>query len=728
MPTRDDYLQYIRAAYAREHGHLDVEIARWQEQFRASAALNALFGYSPPRWPLHMAAVAAFLYEQTGDAAYADEAADLLLRFPVWTALLPAEVAAARPEYADGVPPLDTTFDPLVYGAACARIRPAVDDATYTGLAGIAADSLRPIWRFPEWGGHNRALLRAASLAVCAVAFPEHADAAAWTSMADELAEESWGRWSIEDAVMYQSHWLRALVQYAEARGQSAALADFVQPRLTLRAAGQLMSPLGILPDIGDSHWQVHGRWEWLACLEWGATTYCDPLMKWAAGRLWQTPGAGSTDAAPDLYGAQALLLAWRWCDDSVQPAVPADAAHDALDDLVAKKVVFRTGWDARATYACLNYRDEGSYGRVARDYLRTTLAVSAEKMHHGHADEGGFSLLVHDGTVLLSESGYRESPPDGMYRADYYHNRLIWRPGSLPPGADGTALRDRGHYRPVTTERLYLTRLGDAEIARIRVTDPAAGVQWDRSVFFLPDLPCWVGIDAALALRDAERTFGLLWWTTDVLAREPGWADTHVASVQGWQNAKNAALRIYTPNIPGQTMTRTESRDRRAFHDEMLLAALHAGVQAAGQFTNFVTVLWPHAYALPQDAEAPNVEVVPAEPAGRGLAVRLRWQGATRLLAAANDLTAGLLAEDARPRYTFEQGRAAYGPLVTDAAFAIVDEGAGWAGFINGTRLDLAGKPLYAGLPYAMFQEDRTDRPGVPARFRWTGRLPTGS
>ncbi len=360
MPTRNDYLNYIRAAYAREHGRLDVEVARWQEQFRASAALNALFGYAPPRWPLHMAAVAAFLHEQTGDAAYADEAADLLLRLPGWTALLPAEAAAARPEYADGVPPLDTTFDPLVYGAACARIRPAVDDATYARLAGIAADSLRPIWRFPEWGGHNRALLRAASLAVCAQAFPVHADASAWTSMADELAEESWGRWSIEDAVMYQSHWLRALVQYAEARGQAAALADFVQPRLTLRAASQLMSPLGILPDIGDSHWQVHGRWEWLACLEWGAATYRDPLMKWAAARLWGRrplprrifpvrrrscwPGAGAMTAC--------------------SPRCPR-ARRTARWTISSPKVVFRTGWGAR-DLACLNYRDEGSYGRVA--------------------------------------------------------------------------------------------------------------------------------------------------------------------------------------------------------------------------------------------------------------------------------------------------------------------------------------------------------------------------
>jgi hypothetical protein len=31
-----------------------------------------------------------------------------------------------------------------------------------------------------------------------------------------------------------------------------------------------------------------------------------------------------------------------------------------------------------------------------------------------------------------------------------------------------------------------------------------------------------------------------------------------------------------------------------------------------------------------------------------------------------------------------------------------------------------LQGKALYEGQPHGMFQEDRSDRPGVPARFRW--------
>jgi hypothetical protein len=717
MPTRNDCLTYIREAYDNERGQLDREIAAWQEQFRANAAFNALFGYSPPRWPLHLAAVAAFLYEQSADPALAAEAADLFLRFPGWTQELPREIAAARPEYADGVPPLDTTFDPLVFGAACARIRSALPDAKYAALADIAAASLRPIWRFPEWGGHNRALLRAASLAVCARAFPHHPDTPAWAEMADELAEESWGRWSIEDALMYQAHWLRAMIVYATARDRAAQLAHFVQPRLYLRAAAQLMSPLGVLPDFGDSHWQTHGRWEWLACLEWGAATYRDPAMKWAAAQLWD----GQPRGKPNLYGAQALLLAWSWCDDAM-PARPPDPDDDALDDLVQKKIAFRTGWNADATYACLNYRDEGDYARVARDYLRQTLAVSAEKMHHGHADEGSFSLLVHGGTVLLHESGYRESPPDGMYRADVYHNRLIWRLGDLPAEKSLAGLFDSGAYRPVRTERIYRTRLGDAEIARVRVTDEAQSIIWDRSVFFLAGLPCWVVIDTARALTEAERTFALLWWTTDILAQNHDWADTHIAEIQGWPNQHNATLRVITPAVPGQQVMRSHATFRRCFRDEIMLATHWRGVHRVSEPVHFVTVLWPHPYGE-AGGNGPSTEVVRAEPAGRGIAVRLVWQGETRLLATRSEPGAGLLAEDVRPRYTFATRRAEYPPLVTDADFAYLRENSDeqWAGFVNGTRLDVGGETLYEGGSHAMLQEDRTDRPGIPARFRWT-------
>jgi hypothetical protein len=738
MANRETYLAFIRAAYERENEQLEAEIARWQGQFRANAALNALLGYASPKWPLHLAVVAGFLYERDGDETLADRARDILLRYRTWTQLMPPDAAAARPEYAAGVPPLDCAFDPPLFAATAERIRGATTAEQRRALADLMADSLRPVWRFPEWGGHNRAMLRAASLACCARVFPEHVDAPAWRAMADELAEESWGRWSIEDAMMYQATWLRALILYAEATDRAGELAQQIPVRLHLRAMPQLMSPLGVLPDFGDSRWLTHSPWEGLACLEWGAAACGDETMKGAARRIWEEWQEHGT---PHIDAAHVLTFAWRWCDDARSAHAPS-AAADALDDLVSKKIVTRTGWDGAAAYACLNYRDEGDYGRIARDYLRTNLAVSAEKMHHGHADEGSISLLIYDRTILLHESGYRELPPDGMYRADFYHNRLIWRPGILGGRGDPSGgasevtprdLMDNGHYKPTRTERLYQTRLGDAELSRVRVTDEREGIAWERTIFFLPALPCWVVIDAARALRAGPRTFGLLWWTTDVLAHGPGWADTHIGRIQGYENAANACLRILTPAIPGQTIGQTSARLRRAFQEEMCLAGIWRGHHEAGRTVNFVTVLWPRPYPSSRDADlaaAPQLraEVLASDPFGRGLAVKQTWQDETRLLVALNDLTAAWLQEEVRPRYTFAQGRTTYGPLTTDAAFACVKVTAGkrWAGFINGTRLDYAGETLHAAPQHAMFQEDRTDRPGAPARFRWESDQPS--
>ncbi len=729
MTDRARYLAWIEEAFRLDAGNLESEIDAWRAQFGANAANNALFGYYVTKFPLQLSIVAAFLYERNGDQSLARLAADTLRRYPAWTELMPADAAAGRPEYEEGIPPLDAVFDPVVYASACERIRPAVDAETWAALAEIAADSLRPIWRFPEWGGHNRALLRAASLAACGRVFAEHPEAPAWNELADELAEESWGRWSIEDAMLYQAHWLRALILYAEARGRVDELAQQVQPRLHLRAMTQLITPLGILPDFGDSHWLMHSAWEWMACLEWGARTYGDPSMKWAAQRIW----AAQQGETPNIYGAQVLSLAWRWCDDSVIPARPGPV-HDALDDLVIKKIVFRNGWEGDAAYACINYRDEGDYGWVAREYLRADLAVSAEKMHHGHADEGSVAMLVQDGTILLHESGYREQPPDGIYRADFYHNRLIWRPGLLLGTPQPGALRDNGHYKPVRSERLYLTRLGDAEFARVRVSDADAAIVWDRSIVFLPDLPCWIVLDSALSRRpvgdSSPRTLANLWWTTDILAQGEHWRDTHIRAIQQWPNAQRSALRIYTPPVPDQSSTVVTETIRRAFQDEIVIADIWRGRHMAGRSVNFVSVLWPMAYGEQGNPGAgPQIEVIASDPVGQGIGVRLHWQGEERIVGVMNDLTTGYIQEEIRPRRTFAQGKTTYGDITSDAAFVYSRRRAAeeWHGFINGTGYGAAGKTLYDGGQQAMFQEDRTARVGVPTRFRWERRFQGG-
>lgn len=712
MPTRNEIVAWIKKAYDVDHGKLEADIENWRREF----VPNPLFGYYVTKFPLQLATVAGFLYEQTGERGLAELACRTMLRYRDLVKAMTPEAAAQRPEYAEGVPPLDCAFDPVQFCPTVERIRPAISAADDAALADLMADSLRAIWLFPEWGGHNRAMLRAASLAVAARAWPQHAQAANWISMADELAEESWGRWSIEDATLYQTHWLRALILYAEGRGKRE-LAEFIQPRLHLRAASQLISPLGILPDIGDSHWLTHNAWEWMACLEWGARTYRDKGMKWAAQQIW----AAQQHEAPNIYAAMVLTTAWRWCDDSVEGEPPA-LPLDAVDEQVTKKLIFRSGWDSDAAYACVNYRDEGDFGRVARDYLRTNLAVSAEKMHHGHADEGSFAMLVHKQTILLHESGYRESPPDGMYRADLYHNRVIWRPGAcLPEGNVFDYLRDNGHYKAVRAERLYQTHLLDAQISRVRVTDETRGVQWDRSICFMPDWPAWLVIDSVQALRTGPRTLAALWWTTDMLARGDDRFDTHIAAISGWQNQRHAALLLMMPEIPGQSRTLGVYPFRRFFQQEQAMVSSWVGVQHAGRFVNFVTVLLPHDMAG-MAHRGVSAQALATEPAGQGLAVRLALGREERLFCTLNDLTCGYLQEDIRPRYTFAQGRTAYGAVVSDAAFVYVRNTGGReeAGFINGTRLELGGKLLFQQPTHDMFQENRTSRPGIPSRFRW--------
>jgi hypothetical protein len=43
-------------------------------------------------------------------------------------------------------------------------------------------------------------------------------------------------------------------------------------------------------------------------------------------------------------------------------------------------------------------------------------------------ADENSIALLMNNGSVLLSDGGYRDYMPSGSYgafRQDYFHNRL---------------------------------------------------------------------------------------------------------------------------------------------------------------------------------------------------------------------------------------------------------------------------------------------------------------
>ena len=76
---------------------------------------------------------------------------------------------------------------------------------------------------------------------------------------------------------------------------------------------------------------------------------------------------------------------------------------------------------------------EDAPFGIDGKEHIIQTIPVETEKNHHGHADENAICLLMKNGSVLLHDSGYRETwstGPDGQYRADVFHNKLVVRHG----------------------------------------------------------------------------------------------------------------------------------------------------------------------------------------------------------------------------------------------------------------------------------------------------------
>jgi len=726
------YLDYTHKAAANaSRSALEEHITAWRARFDPHNPL----GYSAPGYPYQYAWLHGFLYTLNGDPMHVREAVCGLLAYLPLVQEVPPEVRVARPEWTDAIPPLDAAFQPPHYILAYLRIADSgqVTEEERQMIAQTVADSLRPIFYFPEYGTHNRTMLRALNLALAARAFPDHPEAKEWSRLSETLAEDSWGRWSVEDASLYVPIWLWALVNYADITGRS----DFF-PMTTTRYYFdyfmRVLSPLGIIPDWGDAWWNSSYNY-FFPLLERGATEYRNPAMKYAAGRIAQR--ALDTDAIPNLGLATWVIHAYEWADDTIPAEPPADTgSHEALEDLVGKKVVFRTGWEPGASYMLLNYCDEAAFGRFTRDYLRATIPVHAEKMHHGHADENSIILLTSDDTVLLHDGGYREKLCNGQYRADCYHNRLVWRrQGYTGEGSFFDWVHDEGHYRPVQTEKIHFYRLPRLAIdtSRTRLTDTQRRVVWDRVVSFLREEEIYVLFDIVRSTQEGTLTIGNLFFTTDILNEGEGWWDTWIDEIAGWQNRRTRALLVQFlvtpyPSSPPMSVGTRRERVFRHRREEQGLFQHWVGYLPAGRTITFVTVLRPHPYGEEATPLALKHSLLPpVQMNGSPLIVGIQIETERRrwLLGAKTDLGYGILTEDIRPRYTFESGALNYGPLRTDADYiaATLDEEYITWSFLNATGLHYGDRILFAARQYQSFQNDPSIRmSGVSKWKRWDG------
>ena len=694
------YLREIKKAAEKGWEQYPAVIANW----KANTKTNELWGYDAPAQPVYLAGVMSFLYEQTHDKLYARRAAELLSNYGDLRSILPKGYDTTRAEYAEGVPAIANFFFMGAYIRSYLGIRNAgvLSAKAKAKVEKDLAGSADFIFHFPEWGTHNRAMLRAEALQWAALAMPDHPHASRWRKMAVAIAGDSMTGWEIEDATTYHPVWLLATYLYAEASHNT----EFFDSPLTKYYAKyftKLIGPNGTIPEFGDGRWG--SGWEslrFVAIFEKAASVFHDPEMKWAAQTIFEHRKRRSdTLGVGDAYS---LSDAYRWADESLKPRRPTSLSQEVLEDQIGKKIVFRDGWDDNSTYLLLDYRDEGDGGWLSRDFLRNTISVEEEKMTHGHSDENSIPLLMSNGSVLLHDADYRNGLPSGEYgawRADYFHNRLVVRLNKRDPRQPLLSfLYNSGAYRHVRTQKIDFLRLSEVDMSRTRVIDEVLGYQWDRCVTYVKEDDFFVVVDAIKILRSDYFTFANLWHGQNVFAHGENYFDIATDSIQSYKFSPDRSLLVYFP----ETYAKTEGMEpiSRSWHTEHAVYQTISSQYKAGDTESFVTILIPHDRSVKPETLLGKVRLLPTSDPGRNVGLEISRGKKTSVLGIPVDLEREIARENIRPRYLYDLGKNRYGKFETDANFffATIEGRTIKFSASNVLKVLYDGNTLFASLP----------------------------
>jgi len=708
---RESYLALAKESYRHCAETYPERVERWIREYDP----QPVWGYTPPAEPVWLAGLAASLYDLTGEEAYAKEAVRWLAGQHRFKECFPESLRSQKPEYNDGVPTLTDFFHLSVFSEAYLRVKSskAASAQQRARIEESIAESADYVLDFPEWGPMNRAMLRAEGLVLAAKALPSHPHAGTWRKMAKVLASDSWGRWEEEDAQIYHPVWLYSLIRYADAIGDDS-LFDLTTTRYYFDYFLHLMAPTGTVPDFGDGRWNA-SRPVYLVCLERGGRQYGRGDLKWGAKRLLDSLKETSQRGLGARTGL-VLTDAYRWAvDDNPAPQRPTAGSEEVLEDLVGKKIVFRSGWKPESTYLLLNYRDEGDYALVPRDYLRHTIPVEEETI----------CLLMSGGSVLLHDAGYRNKMPSGAYgafRADYFHNRLVGRKckrGREQPLYE--FLRHSGAYHPVKTQKIDFFTFDGVDVSRTRLEDGRSGFVHDRIIVYVREDNLFVVFDIVKVLEPDYYTLATLWHATTVLEQGPHYYVTAVDAIGTQELPRNQALLI--DFVQRGIRTDATFPIRRHRQDEVAVYQTIASHYYAGQIETFVTVLAPHKRGEPVEPLLASIQPLAVEPDRAGVGVQIERGGEIKYICAKTDLTREILTENVRPRYTFASGRVQYGPIETDASFLYARRSGSKLTYsaANMVKILFEGREIFAARPSTYtLQPDSLSTGYGPGKWRY--------
>jgi hypothetical protein len=693
------YLDEIKKAVDRGWQQYPAQIEQWKQDNKPSI----LWGYNPPGGPAYLAGALGFLYEETKDITYAKKAAEILASYGDLRKTYPPDYAKTRAEYVNGIPAISNFFFMPPFIRAYLRIKDCgvLDENMRKAIEENVAGSADFVFYFPEWGTHNRAMLRAEALMYASLAMPLHPHAAKWKQMAQVLGDDNLKQWEIEDAMVYHPVWLTALYSYADAAG-TKGLFDSPLMKYYPQYFQKLIRPPGTMPEFGDARWT--SGWEglrWVAIFEKAAAVYKDPQLKWAAKSIFESfkNQKGEIGVGEAYY----LADAYRWTDESLKPQKPVSFSQEVLEDVVGKKIVFRNGWEPTSTYMLLNYRDEGDGGLLYRDFLRQTISVEEEKMHHGHSDENSIPLLMSGGSVLLHDADYRSDLPSGPYgawRQDYFHNRLVARSGKRDSRQKLLEfVQNSGAHRSVTTQKIDFLTLKEVDMSRTRLIDQDLGYQSDRVITYLKKEGWFVVIDAVKILRPGYYTFSTFWHAQTILERGKDYLDIVTDSIQGKKFPTTQSLLLVFPESYQKTLG-VEPISRSAQTENAVYQTVSSQYKA-GDTELFVTVLIPHTRGESVEGLKSKVKLMDVTAPYKAAGLEISRDGRSSYLCVKVDLDMDIARENIRPRYLYSLGKVGYGDFETDASylFATVNSGTVTYSASNVLKVLYKNKPLFESL-----------------------------
>ncbi|TLS53893.1 hypothetical protein FE782_00615 [Paenibacillus antri] len=708
--NRQSYLKYIQEAVLEARRQYEKQIESWKSSFDPNRFLGM---YSPPGIIPQRAHTEGFLYRVTGEREYGEQAKRMLLAIEEFKAIVPADLAQRHPEYAKGIPSFETMFQGTHYiqGYLFMKGSELLSEAETSRIEDSIRSAIHGMLHYPEWGAHNRSMLRVFALSLAITALGDTEETRQWAQLRDLLAEESYGRWSIEDSELYLPLWLISCIVYAEQTGKEADYFAKPQTKYYFDFMTRAITPYGLIPDYGDamfnSHWLL-----WSVYLEKGAARYRCGHMKYAAKQI-REYGMGQLDGPPSLFVAAYFTYAYLWGDDTLDPVKPDWKSELLLEDVIGKKIVFRDGAQDDSSYMLYNYRDEGDYAFTPREYLRRTINAPAEKAHHGHADENSILMLVKEQNILLHDGGYRDQAPNGKYRADIYHNRLVFRSGRPDPeGSMYDFIHDDGTYRRVSTELLHFHSFDGIEYSRTRLNDPYRQVIWDRCITYLKEDGAYIVVDWTMSQADQSLSTVNLWHPGTVMEANKDFyvgQVRHIHSAAGdpkpFANRRELALLI---EFPGSSRPTGHERIRRCYAESDMIFEADSRYIAAGGMNCFVTTLTPIPVRQNAQEFIGRTTVTALSPANDQLAVAYSGPDKTNELTYKLDLNKGFLDVPHYPKYSWDQSRLSYGSIETDADFSCVTtEGSGSRryGFVNGIGLRYKGSDLFVTPAMSSYQ-----------------------